>query len=49
MQKLPPRSLSTELMTGLDGEPSPDTPVDTFEESRRTQIEEAQERRKASG
>ena len=26
MQKLPPRSLSPALMTGLDGEPSPDTP-----------------------
>ena len=26
MQKLPPRSLSPTLMTGLDGEPSADTP-----------------------
>ena len=26
VQKLPPRSLSPALMTGLDGEPSPDTP-----------------------
>ena len=26
MQKLPSRSLSPALMTGLDGEPSPDTP-----------------------
>ena len=26
MQKLPPRSLSSALMTWLDGEPSPDTP-----------------------